>query len=129
MKQLILFLLVVFQFSLVAQAPVELQTAINHIHTKAEVWQLKSADYADLMISSEVINAQGVSYLYLNQAYQGIPIRNAMAVIVLKDGKVVSDANNFVQNIESKIKTKSEKISASQAIINAADHLGVAIKG
>ncbi len=107
-----------------------LETAANHIGKNAEKWQLKSSDYKDLLVSSQATSDNGITYLYLNQSYNKIPIRNAMmTVIINKDGKVVSDAHNFVINIESKLNAKTASLSPDVAILNSADHLGISVKG
>lgn len=107
-----------------------LETAANHIGKNAEKWQLKSSDYKDLLVSSQAISDKGITYLYLNQSYNNIPIRNAMmTVIINKDGNLVSDAHNFVTNIESKVNTEIASLSPDAAIIKSADHLGISVKG
>lgn len=106
-----------------------LNIAVKHIKQNADQWGMKSSDFADIMISSQVTSDKGLTYLYLNQAYQGIPIRNAMMVIVIdKDGKVLSDAHNFVTNTASKINTGNSGISAQEAILKSAEHLEVSVK-
>ncbi len=105
----------------------KLGLAINHIQNNAEKWSLKTEDVKDIFINSEA-EANGITYLYLNQAYNNIPIRNAMMTVIIKDGKVVSDAHNFVNNVESRINTKTKTIGAEDAILKSASHLGVTVK-
>lgn len=107
-----------------------METAINHIRNNADKWQLKSSDYNNLTVSSQTTSDQGITYLYLTQTYNSIPVRNAMmTVIINKDGKVVSDAHDFVSNIESKVNAKSATLTPDVAILESANHLGISVKG
>jgi extracellular elastinolytic metalloproteinase len=109
----------------IGQKNTNLALAVDHIRSQAQVWNLKPVDYKDLLISSEVTTAKGITYLYLNQSYNNLPIRNAMITLIIKDGKVVSDQHNFVTNIESRIENKSEKIRPQDAIMNSAAYFGI----
>ncbi|MCZ2100457.1 MAG: M36 family metallopeptidase [Chitinophagales bacterium] len=128
MKKFLIWLIFFLPFSLLGQDKTPFEQAKAHIQTMAPSWQLIASDYEGIVLSSEATSMQGITYLYLNQAYQDIPIRNAMAVIVIKDGKVVSDQNNFVQNVESRVNAKAFKKGADEAIIQAAQHLGIALR-
>ncbi len=106
------------------------ETAINHIRNHADKWQLKSIDYQNVTVSSEATSDKGITYLYINQTYNSIPVRNAMmTVIINKDGKVVSDAHSFIADIESKVRAKTATLSPDVAILQSADHLDFAVKG
>lgn len=127
MKNFLLFLTFIIPAVLIGQQSVPLDIAMEHFKKQAKTWQFDLADYEGTIISSQATN-QDITYLYLNQAYKGIPIRNAMAVIVIKNGIVVSDNQNYIQQIEKKINTSNFKIGADVAIINAAQELGIALK-
>ncbi|MBC7884019.1 MAG: M36 family metallopeptidase [Saprospiraceae bacterium] len=107
----------------------KLNIALKHIEQNAKNWNILPADIENLQISSEVTSNKGITYLYLNQTYENTPIRNAIATIVIsKDGRVVSDAHNFVQNVSSKINTNSSRITPQTAILKSAEHLGISLK-
>ncbi len=127
-QQFTLFFLLLSSF-IYAQQNASLKTAIDHLEQKSESWLLKKSDVKDMLISSEVTTDKGITYLYLNQAFNNIPLRNAMATIIIKDGQVVSDQNNLISDVESKINTKSKKVNADQAILDAAKYLKVDVKG
>jgi uncharacterized repeat protein (TIGR01451 family) len=129
MRNFLIVLLLLSVGVAIGQVNTHLPLAVNHITTQAEKWSLKPADYKDLLISSEITSEKGITYLYLNQAYSGIPIRNAMITIIIKDGKVVSDAHNFVSNVESRIENKAANLKADVAILKSAEHLGYVAKG
>lgn len=111
------------------QSQTKLDIALRHIEQNAAKWSLTSSDYANMLVSSEVTSTKGITYLYLNQTHDNIPIRNAvMTVTIAKDGKVASVGNSFVSNAKSKIVSSSSDIQADQAILKAAEHLEVSIK-
>ena len=128
MRNLHIILFLCFAFMSFGQNT-HLSIAVSHIEKQAEKWNLKPSDYKDLLISSEVTTEKGITYLYLNQGYNNLSIRNAMMTIVIKEGKVVSDQHNFVTNIESRIIQKSAQIKADEAILKSAVHFGKSVKG
>lgn len=106
-----------------------LVTAKNHIQQNAAAWGFEKEDYQDMFVSSEAVSEKGITYLYLNQGYKGIPIRNAMMTLIIdKNGKILSDAHNMVDHVSSKINTESATLNPSEAIISSAAHLGIRIK-
>lgn len=129
MKQQFILFFLLLSGIIHAQQNASLKTAIQHLQQKSASWQLKKSDVEDMLISSEVTTEKGITYLYLNQAFQNIPIRNAMATIIIKDGQVVSDQNNLISDVASKINASSKKLNADQAILDAARYLGVEVKG
>ncbi len=128
MKKFLLWLIFFAPFAVIGQEITPFDLSMEHIRNKAETWQLVASDYENTFISSQATSKNGITYMYLNQAYNSIPVRNAMAVIVIKDGKIVSDAHNFVQNIESKVNAQASKIGADEAIIQAAQHLEIPVR-
>ncbi len=125
---LIFFLLCIYHQGK-SQSKNLLETAVGHIRQHAEKWNLKSSDYDGLLISSQVTSEKGITYLYLNQSYQNIPLRNAMMTMIInKDGQVVSDANNFIQNVKTKINRESPVMSAEKAIQASADYFKIGLK-
>ena len=90
-KFYILVLLLLIQSPLIfGQSQTRLDIALRHIEQNAEKWNLTTSDYANLQISSEATSKSGITYVYLNQTHDNIPIRNAMMTLVInKEGKVV----------------------------------------
>jgi extracellular elastinolytic metalloproteinase len=127
MRNFLLLLTYVLPIALFGQNKVPFDIAMDHLKKQAIIWQIDPADYEGSMISSEATN-QDITYLYLNQTYKGIPVRNAMAVIIIKNGAVVSDNQNYVQHIEKKINASTYKVGADVAIVNAAQELGITLK-
>lgn len=104
--------------------PIDL--AQKHIKMSANKWGLKSDDYQGMVISSEATSETGIKYIYLQQTYKNIPIRNATMTLILdKDGNVVSDAHNLVSEVKDKINSSVAGISAIQAIVSSAGHFNI----
>jgi len=114
--------------SMFAQTSTKLESALKYIQSHAKDFELLESDYEKLQLSSEVYSQKsGVTFIYLNQTYNDIVIRNAMATVSIdKNGKVVYFANNFEKNIEKRIKTTKPTVAIESAITAAAGHLGVA---
>jgi len=129
-KICIIFVSILSLSNTFGQSNAAFDAAVSHIKKNAEKWNLKSSDYKDLQISSQATSDKGITYLYLNQAYNDIPVRNAMmTVIINKENVVVSDAHNFVIDIESRINAKTPSLTPDVAIIKSAEHFGVNVKG
>lgn len=126
-RSLSFIILLFFAAGLGAQSP-SLSLAMKNIEQKASQWQLESSDYESMMISSEITTSKGITYLYLNQAYQDIPVRNAMMTVIIKDGQVVSDFHNLEKNIKNRIRTTVPQMDAPTAILAGAEHLGVEVR-
>jgi uncharacterized repeat protein (TIGR01451 family) len=104
------------------------QIAKNYLSENASKLGLSKSDIQDLILSSSATSSSGITYIYLNQAVDDIPIKNAiMTMIIDPQGKVVSDKHRFVTDAKNKINCSKPKINPDQAIINAASHLGVKI--
>lgn len=128
MKKFLPLLFLIFSINIFAQNRPHISTAIDYIQSKTEEWSLSQSDVNDLLISSEVTTQQGITYLYLIQGYKGVPIRNAMAVVIIKDGEVVSVAQNLISGIVHRINTSVPNITPEKAILNAAGHFDVRLK-
>ena len=112
------------------QEAIILETVKSHLASKMEEYQLKGSDVKSLRVNSTVTTAKGLTYSYINQAYEGIPVQNAiMSLVTSADGRVLSDAHSFVADIERKIGATSPAINASEALVKGASHLGVEVRG
>lgn len=102
--------------------------AINYLADHAKELQLAPTDYQGAVVSDQVYSTHnGVTHVYLQQAVDGIPVYNAIASIAIKDGKVVHQSNNYITQLQEKIKgSRAPSISSEQAVTSAAQHLGIA---
>jgi uncharacterized repeat protein (TIGR01451 family) len=116
-------------FLVFGQSQTKLDIALRHIEQNAEEWNLVSSDFANLQVSSEVHTGNGITYLYLNQSYENIPIRNAMiTVVILPDGKVKSSSHSLISNVKSKVNKRTSALKPEQAILSSAEYLGIKVK-
>ena len=69
----------------------------------------------------------GLTMVYLNQTYQGIPVFNQILVLAYKDGKLVSKQGAFIKGVEKMINAKSgvPAVSAESAVQSALSDRGL----
>ena len=70
---------------------------------QAESWGLQQADLSDLIISDMyTTDHNGLTHVYFQQQYKGIPIYNAVtSVHITKEGKVIESPNRFYGKLSS----------------------------
>lgn len=84
-------------------------------------YNLTQNDISDLQVSNAFFSKKTkIKHVYVNQAYQGVPIFNAVSSVSVKDNHVFYYANAFHSNIAAKINTITPTISAQEAIASAA---------
>lgn len=94
---------------------------------QAESWGLQQADLSDLIISDMyTTDHNGLTHVYFQQQYKGIPIYNAVtSVHITKEGKVIESPNRFYGKLSSTVNATTARLSASDALLVAVQHLGV----
>lgn len=98
----------------------------SFLNTEKSTYGLLESDVQDLLVTNEFYSKKSeVTHVYVNQAYQGIPINNAISSVAIKNGKVSYYANSFINNISSKINSVSPSLNASAAIEKAASHFNL----
>lgn len=104
-----------------------LDRAKKHIFENLATLQLTSDDVNGMILDYQYSNSRtGATYIYFNQAVDGVPIKNAVLNVTLnKDGKVIHVGNSFVSNLAERIVRNRSQIDAEQALRNAASHLEV----
>lgn len=88
----------------------------NYLQRNAAKYKLSSNDLSDLIVSSTGSTNSGLKIAYVNQAYQGIKIDNAVSTIAVKSNEVFSYADNFIGDLSSKVNTAVPSITAEEAI-------------
>lgn len=127
LRSFLLFISLFFSVALWCQSP-HLVAAMKNIESKASQWELQESDYKDMLISSSITTDKGITYLYLNQSHENIPLRNAMMTVIIKEGAVVSDFHNLEKNVKERINATSAQIDVPHAILSSAKHLGVEVR-
>lgn len=81
-----------------------LNTVKQYLNTEAARLGLSSSDLNDLKLNTHYLNEKNnVEYTYVQQAYGGYPIYNAIANFAVKDGKVLHMNETFQKNLQQRI--------------------------
>lgn len=84
-----------------------------------ENYNLTENDISSLLVSDAYYSKKTkINHVYVNQAYQGIKIHNAISSVAVRDNYVFYYDNSLIPNIASKVNTITPAINA-QAAINA----------
>ncbi len=92
---------------------------------RGEELALTPLDWGEATVSDFYTSANGVSHLYLQQAWGGISMRGAILNANVFQGKVISLDHRFVTDLAGKIQTTQATLSQEQAIEAAASFLGL----
>ena len=118
---LILFFLSMFfvvPFSGTAQSQTSLAAAKAYLKSQANEWGLSEKDISDLGISSYHTDAQGKTRIYFVQRHLGIPVKNAITMVEVQEGKApFTVAHRFVQNLAEKIPGSSKSAIATPEVL------------
>lgn len=106
--------------SLTAQSPV--QIALNHLQNRASSYELTPQDVADMIVTDNYTSRlNGVSHIYLRQAYRGIGIFQAnVNVNISPEGRVISMGVACLPDISRRVNTTTPTLSAADAVLAAA---------
>ncbi|MGK0315445.1 MAG: extracellular elastinolytic metalloproteinase [Saprospiraceae bacterium] len=115
---------------LMAQSQTNLDKGLRFVEQNAQKWGLVESDYADIMVSDMYSNHKtGVTYIYLIQAYKGIPVNNAITpVIISSEGRISVVKHGFVQGLETKVNGTKPSLTPVAAIKSSVAHLGLVAK-
>ncbi|MFN0188269.1 MAG: T9SS-dependent M36 family metallopeptidase [Bacteroidia bacterium] len=84
-------------------------------------------DVSEWLITDQSYSKQsGVSHVYIQQQFKGIPLFNGLANFAIKEGKVYLVGNRLVANLKDLVKSNTPKLNASDAIVSAATVLNIA---
>ncbi len=103
-----------------------LQIFQSYLQEEKEKHGLTTEDINNILVSSNYTSKRsGVTHIYLDQAYNDIPVFNAKAnANILKDGSILSAHINFVADLKNKISNSTASLSAETAAIKVAQSLG-----
>lgn len=123
-----LFVLCFFSFSLTAQNDDYNILVSDYLNSQKTYYSFEDTDITEFKINNRIYsNKSGVTHLYVNQYYRGIPVFNAISSVAIKDEKVVYYANSFHRNINAKIQDTAWLVSPQSAISKAAVELELGI--
>lgn len=86
---------------------------------------LTRTDVEGMAITSEHTDAKGVTYLYLQQRLEGIPVDGAISTMALRNGQVVGFSDRFEADAARRSGSRTPGISAADALQHAARAIGV----
>lgn len=110
-----------FSFAQNIESRIKQYLSQNQKSLKLENSDLKLWEIYDQHTDAEL----GLTYVYVHQTFDGIPVHNATATFVLNKDSVVLSGNRLTSNIAGQINATSAKISAETALINAARILNI----
>jgi Fungalysin metallopeptidase (M36)/Ig-like domain CHU_C associated/Fungalysin/Thermolysin Propeptide Motif len=124
MKKSLLLLVTLFSaFLLKAQVNTfEKVEALKLVETNMQSIGLSASDMNNLIVASTYKNKfAGTTMVYLQQTYKGISVYNQLITLAFKNDKLVSNAGNFIANIEdvANVKTGIPNVNAERAVISA----------
>ncbi len=128
---LLLAIGLIIGFEATAQQQTPMDIALRHLESNAEKWGLSADDISDIGLSDlYVTKHNGVTHVFLNQQYQGIEVHHAIVnIAVTPQGKTYTTGHRFVKDLASKVVAPAANIEPAEAVMGAAKHLGVSIKG
>lgn len=89
----------------------------RYLDRNAAKYRLTSNDLEDLVVLSNTnTNKSGLELAYVNQSYQGIKIYNAISTFAVKDNEVFSYADNFTNNLVTRVNTTTPSTTPVEAI-------------
>ncbi len=87
---------------------------------------LHESDIKNWTITDQHYNPKtDLTYIYIRQEWQGIPLVNGVANFVVKQNKIKTMGHRLVANLAAKIKNNRPKITAKKALLKACQYLGL----
>ncbi len=107
-------------------SPASEQAALDYLRAQAPAMGLTAGDVAGLTVSAGHQSAlSGVSYVYVQQRYNGVPVSNGIVTVAVdRRGQVVHAVGDLVPNLDSPSTSSASALSASQAVAAAAAIVG-----
>ncbi len=91
-----------------------------------ELVQTKSSDY--VITAEHTSSTSRVHHMYLRQAINGLEVYGTESSLHLeKNGSVIMDHNNFLEDVQSTVISNSASLSSEQAISSVANQMGYKI--
>lgn len=98
----------------------------NYLNSNRTQLGLQSQDVSDVIVDRHSYSkSMDVENVYVVQRYQGIEIFNSSSSFAVRNGQVINANLSFTDNISQKVNTTNASLSASTAIIKAAQALGL----
>ena len=120
-------LMVLMSSNIMAQTQTKLDQGMRFVEQNAEQWGLQESDYINSMVSDMYTNKKtGITYIYLIQAHNGIPVHNAITPIIIDaNGKLINVRHGYIPNMKERISNTKPSVSPVAAIKSAVADLGI----
>lgn len=111
--------------SLAQQA--DLKKVVDHLKQNAQSLALAEADLTDLIVTAQYTTKHnGVTHVFLQQTYEGIPVHNAIInVSIDRRGQVLYVGNRAVPSLQQAIRSTARAVDPAQAVQVASRHLDI----
>ena len=102
------------------------EAALRFLRNNPPQFGLSAGDVADVRVTDEYTTQHnGVTHVWLQQQYNGIPVFNALfGLHQLPGGEIVHAGHRFEANLSARINTTAPSLSAYKALEMAMAHLG-----
>lgn len=103
--------------------------AVQHLEKNLVKLGLQATDISEIEVTDNYVDKRtGITHMYLRQNYQGVPVRQGVGSIHIKEnGEVFYATNKYVANLAEKVTNTSANISKKQAIQSAASQLNLTL--
>ena len=122
----ILMLLPIF---MIGQSQAKLHLAQRFVAAELTTIGLQKNDVKDMVVTDHYTTKHnGLTHIYFNQTYKGIPIINAtMNLNITKNNIVGHYTSDFVSDVKSKINVETSTLDPDEAIVRAAIDNGIVV--
>lgn len=107
-----------------------LQLAKAHLLENPGKGDWLETDFAEAEITDQYTSKHnGVTHVYVQQKYQGVPVYNAIAGVHVRstDSKVFFHTNRFFDHLSTRVVATSVKIPAERALYVVSNDLGISL--
>ncbi len=125
-----LFLCMLLCLTTTTFSQVVTEKAMRLIKQNASSLQVSESDIDNMLIPNAYLDEQtGIYRVYAQQSYKGVPVYNAIQVMMFKNEKLVSQSGGRLAKAASKVNQPegTSAISAFDAVKSAANHLKLAL--
>lgn len=92
-------------------------TIQNWLNQHKDKYQLSENDLSSLLVSDAYYSKNTkINHVYVNQAYQGVKIHNAISSVAVRNNVIFHYGNGLLSDIASKVNTTTPLIDAQTAI-------------
>lgn len=127
LRIVLLLVLLPLAISGMGQAPA--QVLGSWLKEKQAELGLSDKDVAEWTITSSSTDKKGVTYVYIQQHVDGLPVFGAVANFALRDGAVVAFGDRLKRDVATNAPAARPSMDARQALRKAAEQLGLKAEG